>query len=205
MKFFDKKILIFITGSHTLWLTCLIIIFELLSLNLFAQEKDFTLLISNNIDTLKSDSQEMLKEVLLNSSPQDAYVFYNDSLIGNTPLFVQSCFRNLVLRKSGHDDINILFDDITPGKIFPMNYNGQEKEKSFFEKDIFKMLTAGIVALGGTTAYFKLKADNKFEEYEFSGNSKLLDDTRKYDLISGITFTALQINFGLLLYYFLIE
>ena len=157
------------------------------------------------LGSINTDSTTAVEEVLLNSSPQDAYVFYNDSLIGNTPLFVQNSFRNLTLRKSGYDDINILFDDITPSKIFPMIYNGQEKEKSFFEKDIFKILTAGIIVLGGTTAYFKLKADNKFEEYEFSGNSNLLDDTRKYDLISGITFTALQINFGLLLYYFLTE
>lgn len=151
------------------------------------------------------DSTAKVEEVLLNSSPQDAYVFCNDSLIGNTPLFVQSSLRNLTLRKSGYDDVSIIFDDITSGKIVPMNYKGQEKEKSFFEKNIFKILTAGIVVLGATTAYFKLKADNKFEEYELSGNSRLLDDTRKYDLISGITFTALQINFGLLLYYFLIE
>jgi len=157
------------------------------------------------LDSINTDSTIAIKEVLLNSSPQDAYVFCRDSLIGNTPLFVQSSFRNLTLRKNGYDDINILWSDITPGKVILMNYNGQEKEKSFFQKDIFKILTAGIVVLGGTTAYFKLKADNKFEEYEFSGNSNLLDDTRKYDLISGITFTALQINFGLLLYYFLIE
>ena len=86
-----------------------------------------------------------------------------------------------------------------------MKFNDESREESFFEKDIFKVLTAGIVVLGGATAYFKIKADNKFEEFEFSGNGKLLDETRKYDLISGITFTALQINFGLLLYYFLIE
>jgi hypothetical protein len=90
------------------------------------------------VDSVKSDSLVILKEVLLNSSPQDAYVFYSDSLIGNTPLFIQNSFRNLTLRKSGYDDVSILFDDITPGKVVPMNYNGQEKEKSFFEKDIFK-------------------------------------------------------------------
>ena len=101
--------------------------------------------------------------------------------------------------------MNILFDEIKPGQIFPLNFVGFEKEKSFYEKDIFKILTAGIVVLGATTAYFKLEADNKFKEYENSGNNNLLDETRKYDLISGITFAALQINFGLLLYYFLIE
>ena len=183
----------------------LIIIFGFLSLNLLAQETDSTFIISSNMDSLKSVTNVIMKEVLLNSSPQDVSVFYNDSLVGNTPLFVRSGFTNLSLRKSGYDDIKVLFNDISSSKLVSMNYNGQEKEKSFFEKDIFKILTAGIVVLGGTTAYFKLKADNKFEEYQFSGNSNLLDDTRKYDMISGITFTALQINFGLLLYYFLIE
>jgi hypothetical protein len=191
--------------NNSLLIFILMIIFEILSFEIFAQATNSTLLISNNLDSLKSDLIIPEKEVLLNSSPQDAYVFYKDSLIGNTPLFVQKSFSKLTLRKSGYDDTTILFDNIIPGKTVPMNFNGQEKEKSFFEKDIFKILTAGIVVLGGTTAYFKLKADNKFEEYEFSGNGELLDDTRKYDLISGITFTALQINFGLLLYYFLIE
>jgi len=193
------------SGNNSLLVFILIIIFGFLSLEIFAQETNSTSLISNNLDSLKSDLIVPEREVLLNSSPQDAYVFYKDSLIGNTPLFVQKSFSKLTLRKSGYDDTTILFDNIIPGKTVPMNFNGQEKEKSFFEKDIFKILTAGIVVLGGTTAYFKLKADNKFEEYEFSGNGELLDDTRKYDLISGITFTALQINFGLLLYYFLIE
>jgi len=183
----------------------LVIIFESLSSNLDAQKENQTLLNPSQKDSLKLEPDLWMKETLLNSSPQDAYVFYKDSLIGNTPLFIQTGFRNLTLRKHGYDDISILSDNLTPGKIIMMNYNGQEKEKTFFQKDIFKILTAGIIVLGGTTAYFKLKADNKFEEYEFTGNSKLLDDTRKYDLISGISMAALQINFGLLLYYFLIE
>lgn len=144
-------------------------------------------------------------KILLNSNPQDAYVFFNDSLIGYTPIFLSSKNQNITLKKNGYNNINISFDEIGTGKIFQLEYNGQQKEKTFFEKDIFKILTAGIVVLGGATAYFKLKADNKFEDYEFSGDPKSLDETRKYDLISGITFTALQINFGLLLYYFLIE
>ena len=195
MKSLNNSLLVFI----------FIIIFQLPGVNLFAQETSLTSPLSSDLDSVNSTSDEIMKEVLLNSSPQDANVFFSDSLIGHTPLFVQNSFKHLTLKKNGYDDVKISFDDITPGKIVPMSYNGQEREKSFFEKDIFKILTAGIVVLGGTTAYFKIKADNKFEEYEFSGNSSLLDDTRKYDLISGITFTALQINFGLLLYYFLIE
>jgi len=198
--------MIFQITKRTFFLNIIVlIIFRFLSSNIFAQEEELNLLIPNQMDSLKSESDAQMKEILLNSNPQDVYVFYKDSLIGNTPLFIQTRFKNLTLRKLGYEDTSILSDNITPGKIVFMNYNGQKKEKTFFEKDIFKILTTGIIVLGGTTAYFKLKADNKFDEYEFTGNSKLLDDTRKYDLISGITMAALQINFGLLLYYFLIE
>jgi hypothetical protein len=107
--------------------------------------------------------------------------------------------------KNGFDDLYLSFNDIIPGQIYSMNFNGENLEKSFIEKNIFKILTAGIIVLGGTTAYFKLKADDKYEEYVFSGDPELLNDTRKYDLISGITFVALQITFGLLLYFFLTD
>lgn len=172
---------------------------------LFAQSYDSTKIIRPDNDSLKSEFYFRTDEVLLNSSPQDVYVFYKDSLIGNTPMFVEGKFERLTLQKSGYDKLNISSSDITPIKTFTLKFNEQIREESFFERDIFKVLTAGIVVFGGATAYFKIKADNKFEEFEFSGNGKLLDETRKYDLISGITFTALQINFGLLLYYFLIE
>jgi hypothetical protein len=146
-----------------------------------------------------------LKEILLDSHPQDANVFYNDSLIGSTPIFISSEMKNLTLKKSGYENYNLAIDKISPGEKISLNFNGFQREESFFERDIFKILTAGIIVFGGTTAYFKLKADKKFDEYEFTGESKYLDETRKYDLISGITFGALQINFGLLLYYFLTE
>ena len=45
----------------------------------------------------------------------------------------------------------------------------------------------------------------KFDEYQIVGDPALLDQTDKYDLISGITFTALQINFGLIIYLFLTD
>lgn len=154
---------------------------------------------------LDSLREAALFEKLLNSNPQDAHVFYKDSLIGYTPLFISSRFDNLVLRKHSYEVLNISFEEITSGKVFSLNFVGNENETAFFNKDIFKFLTAGIIVLGGATAYFKLKADNKFEEYQSTGDNRFLEDTRRLDLISGITFAALQVNFGMLLYYFLIE
>ncbi len=55
--------------------------------------------------------------------------------------------------------------------------------------------------LVGISTYFKLKADKKFDAYTITGEQTLLDQTFKYDLISGILFTALQINLGTLIYF----
>jgi hypothetical protein len=159
----------------------------------------------SSADSLNPNSYTSPSNILLNSNPQDVYVFYQDSLIGNTPLFLPKTFSELTLKKNGFDSIVVFGNQLIPGKIFSLKSSNKPEELRFYERDIFKILTAGIVLLGGTTAYFKLKADNKFDEYQFSGDEELLSETRRYDLISGITFTALQLNFGLLLYYFLIE
>lgn len=142
-------------------------------------------------------------EIYLQTIPQDAAVFLNDSLLGYTPLYLAANYSSLQLQKPGYESKYININDYQPNKSFVLDFIGKEKELSFYEKDLFKYLLAGIVVLGGTTAYFKLKADNKFEEYQMTGEKKLLDETERYDLISGITFTALQINFGALIYFFL--
>lgn len=144
-------------------------------------------------------------EIYLRTNPQDAAVLSNDSLIGYTPLHLTNNFSSLQLTKPGYESKFISLTDYDEDKPFTLDFIGKIKETSFYEQDLFKYLLAGIVVLGGTTAYFKLKADEKFEEYEITGDQKLLDQTENYDLISGITFTALQINFGVLIYFFLNE
>ena len=62
-----------------------------------------------------------------------------------------------------------------------------------------------MVALGVTTAYLKLKADDKFAEYKITGDPDLLEQTNKLDTLSAITFVALQINFGTIIYLFLVD
>jgi hypothetical protein len=144
-------------------------------------------------------------EIYLNTNPQDAAVFSNDSLIGYTPLYMAGSYGKLELRKPGYKNKIFSLNDYSKNEPLNLDYIGKVKETSFYESSLFKYLLAGIVVLGGTTAYFKLKADEKFEEYEITGDQQLLDQTERYDLISGITFTALQINFGALIYFFLNE
>jgi len=144
-------------------------------------------------------------EVLLNTDPQDAYVYSSDSLLGYTPLLISNSVNHLRLEKSGFEHVDIKHSDFENNKSIKLKFIGEVNGEQFFDKDLFKILTGSMILLGATTAYFKLKADNRFDEYQMTGNKDLLDQTHKFDLISGITFGALQINFAAIIYFFLVD
>jgi len=140
---------------------------------------------------------------ILDTDPQDVYVFKGDSLIGNTPLLLEQGQGDYLLEKSDYLTKTISFQEIASGEKPELQFVGQEKSESFYNTTLFKVLVGTALALGATTAYYKLEADKKFDEYQITGNPDLLDQTDRYDVISGVTFVALQINFGLILYLFL--
>lgn len=140
---------------------------------------------------------------ILDTDPQDVYVFKGDSLIGSTPLLLDRPHGEYTLEKPDYLKKNVSFQEIASGEKPELQFNGQEKGKSFYETTLFKVLVGTVLALGATTAYYKLKADKKFDEYQITGNPELLDQTDRYDVVSGVTFVAMQINFGLILYLFL--
>jgi hypothetical protein len=144
-------------------------------------------------------------KLLLDSHPQNVYVRESDSLIGFTPLLVEENFQTLLLQKPGYEDKIISQQEIASGIKPEMNFIGQIKGESFYESTLFKLLVGTAIALGATTAYYKLEADKNFDEYQITGDPALLDQTDKYDLISAVTFVALQIDFGLILYLFLTD
>jgi hypothetical protein len=144
-------------------------------------------------------------ELYIQTFPQDAYVYKNDTLIGHTPLFLSAKLNEITLRKPGYVEKNIFLKKDLNKIPITLEFTGLEREEIFYKKNIFKILIGSLIVLGGTTAYYKLLADDKFEEYQFTGEAALLNQTRKYDLISGISFGLTQINFGILIYYFLIN
>ena len=127
----------------------------------------------------------------------------DSSLIGHTPLFLPVNHGSIILRKPGFEEKTVDVDRLRDNVKVKLNFTGERRGENFFGKNIFKILVGGIIALGGVSAYFKLKADDNFDEYQFSGNQYYLDQTHKYDLISGIAFGAVQVGFGFLIYYFL--
>jgi len=144
-------------------------------------------------------------EVLLDTEPQNVYVFNKDSLIGFTPLLIPINLENLILQKPGYLDKEVFPDDIYSLQKITLDYIGEEKKESFFEGTLFKVLVGSAVLLGASAAYFKLEADKKFDDYLITGDKKLLDQTNRFDAISGVTFVAMQINFGFILYLFLTD
>jgi len=144
------------------------------------------------------------QKTLLTSSP-DAAVFHNDSLLGYTPIQIPLKFSTLSLKKNGYSAENILLSKVPVQRKIRLDYIGNEKDKPFIKTTLFKVLVGSAIALGATTAYLKLEADKKFDQYLETRNNKYLDDTDQFDLFSGIAFGVLQINFGALLYFFLTE
>lgn len=144
-------------------------------------------------------------KIYLDTSPQDAYVFSGDSLLGNTPLFIQDNLNDITLIKPGYAEKKLKLDYIAQNNLVKLTSLNLQNEKSFFYSSAFHILAATAVALGAFSAYYKLKADDSYDEYQISRDPELLDNTNKYDLMSGIAFTALQINFGFIIYKFLTE
>lgn len=143
-------------------------------------------------------------EIYLNTTPVNAGVFHNDSLIGYTPLYINSLSDEFEIKKEHYKPERITLN----GDKYPLinlEYVGPGNEASFFKTNLFKLLLGTALTLGGTAAYFKLKADDEFDKYNTTNDPAYLQKTDRYDLISGIAFGALQVNFGLLIYYFLTD
>lgn len=148
-------------------------------------------------------SYNLKEKRLLTTEPQDAYVYFNNILLGHSPIFLTRELTPLTLTKPGYQARTI--NSFNQGEAVKLDFIGKKEEVSFYQTGAFRWLLAGIAVFGGTTAYFKLKADRKFDEYQETGNDEFLRQTRQLDLISGITMGALQINFGLLIYYILTD
>ena len=144
-------------------------------------------------------------KLILDSNPQNVYVKESDSLIGFTPMLLENNFQTLLLQKPGYEDKLISHQDVEAGVKPELKFIGQVKGESFYETFLFKVLVGTAITLGATTAYYKLEADKKFDEYQDTGDPAALEQTDKCDTISAATFVALQINFGLILYLFLAD
>ncbi len=162
-------------------------------------------IIIKNCNPLNLSYNFKVEKYFLETDPPDAHVILNDSVIGYTPLLLSSSHGNLMLSKKDYADKFVSIDELKNSQPIKLNYIGDGANSSFYGSSKFLILVGTAVALGAATAYYKLKADDRFDEYQVTGNPDLLDETDRFDLISGITFTAMQIDFGAIIYFFLTE
>jgi len=148
---------------------------------------------------------DFTERLLFDSNPQNVYVIQSDTLIGFTPLWLEDDFQSLLLKKPDYSDLVVSPNELVSGVKPELSFIGEYKSESFYETTLFKVLTGTLIALGATTAYYKLEADKTFDEYQITGDPALQEQTEKYDTISGVTFVVMQINFGLILYLFLAD
>lgn len=139
-------------------------------------------------------------EVLIDSDPQDAQVLEGDSLLGYTPLILSGNFSQVTLKKDGFAETEISVDQRLSKINASLEFIGQPEREKFLNQPISKILFGTMIVFGATSAYYKIKADDNFDEYLKTGELKFKDRTKKYDLISGITLGLTQINFGYLIY-----
>ena len=67
---------------------------------------------------------------------------------------------------------------------------------------VTSVITAGS---GVLSYYFKKIANDRYDEYLATGNQKKFDETKKYDLYSGLCLAAFQIGLAVFIYFLLID
>ena len=161
-----------------------------------------------NVD--RCDKQYSLKfdvaeKVFVDSSPQNAAIVENDSIVGYTPNFINlKQFQDIQLKK-GSSITDIRYNSLLENKTQHIDYKPKIVTPDFTETPWFKVLVGSAVVFGVTAAYFKLQADKKYDSYLFSKDRSTLDEVDRLDVYSGVALGLLQVNVGYLIYRFLTD
>ena len=163
----------------------------------------------------------------INSIPQNAKVYLNDTFAGETPYrFTEEQTDttkplNIVLKLEGYIDysFSVTANELPLNKtitLVPLNKLSIKKEQTVIEdkssyfktprKIILIVVTSVISAGSGVLSYYYKKlANERYDEYLATGSREKFDDTKKYDLYSGIFLAAFQVALVGLLYFLLID
>jgi hypothetical protein len=163
----------------------------------------------------------------INSIPQNAKVYLNDTFAGETPYrFTEEQTDttkplNIVLKLEGYIDysFSVTPDELPLNKtimLVPLNKLSLKKEQTVIEdkssyfktpRKIIPIVVTSVISAGSgvLSYYYKKLANERYDEYLATGNREKFDDTKKYDLYSGIFLAAFQVALAGMLYFLLIE
>jgi hypothetical protein len=155
------------------------------------------------------------QKFLVLSTPSGAEVIVGDSVIGTTPLVIRPEQReSFNLRKVGYEETPLEFANASRGILattLNKKWQREATEAIFKESEVksspLKLYVAGAATIiaGATSAYFKLKADNRYSDYIRTGNATSLAEVDRLDTAAGVALAATQISLGLFTYFLLSE
>lgn len=175
------------------------------------------------IAALSAKAQEndslVIPYTIINSTPQNADVYVNDELKGETPLrfiFKDSSEARVVLKLKGYLDYSFSLTgsnslqkkDVTliskPGTKINLPGTNENGIRYFNKPRKWGFIALGgvITAVSGIAAYYyKTLSIERNDDYYITGNPDDLTKKRKYDLIGGISVGVLQLGLATMLYF----
>ncbi len=168
-----------------------------------------------------------IKYNYINSLPQNAKVYFNDNFAGETPFRFTAeqvdtgKSLTITLKLEGYLDysFNVNTGDFPLNKsvtLVPVNKLSlkndkpvEENKSSYFKtpRKVVPIVITSVISAGSgvLSFYYKKMANDKYDEYLATGNRDKFDETKKYDLYSGIFLALFQVGLAGLLYFLLID
>lgn len=182
----------------------------------------FALLLSPLLLQAQEVDSALINYNFIDSYPQNADVFVNDELTGNTPLYFMwrdSTFpKTLKIKYKGFIEESETVNDIgILSKKFILKPTGSNLMKNPVKADknthfeskrkVFPVILSSLVTAGSGIAafYFKSEASKNQKNYDIFGDPAELDKKRDNNLIGNLSIVALQLGFGALMYFLFID
>jgi hypothetical protein len=188
--------------------------------------------LSFSYDCLYSQNNDSLiiHYCYIDSYPQNASVYLNDSLIGCTPIrFFPSIIDTskivqFKISLEGYYDYILNFEKGSQAlkinktiSLIPKSERSayvnkdiaQKNEESYFKtpRKIIPITVCGVITAGSgvLSYYFKQLANDRYDDYLNTGDASYLDKKHKYDVISGVSLVLFQAGLAGVIYFLLIK
>ncbi len=151
----------------------------------------------------------------IRTRPFGAQVYAGDSLLGTTPFLVMPDLPSnrlpIILRKQGFDSVLIAPRGGTAGSmVFNLKpvWGSDWSGDSLFavagagnSKMTRAYVTGALTILAGTAAaYFKIRADDRYQSYVQTGNPSFLSETHRFDTAAGVFLGLTQVGIAVFMY-----
>ena len=159
--------------------------------------------------------------VSLTSVPSGSSVSYEGRQLGVTPFFYmssQELHGNFLLQKEGFEPAQVgVSGSGYFGRTVRLDRVNAKQEQLFLDvlsldsngetADQWMNYVAGsaMIVSGFLAAYYKDHANRNFDNYQEFKDPAMLNSVRRFDKLSGISFTITQLSFGILAYKLLLE